>query len=351
MKGIIVNLNDIDIAEINMITAENKYKQISESKKIALKYLRECQSEYVYIKNRVLVNGIVFKNKSAAIKHYKVDAKSVTKKQNNGMSIEDAINTTIKNRRCAYESISVVVFGVEYSSIALALKSNRVDTGGRYKKVSNERDCSIGSAIEYMVEIAAYMENASRNKVFINPVSTLYQLECEMCGGKFVSRYKRKHCNRECELEAQRIRSREIYYSKDGVNQWKECRECGDTFEVSTHYRNHCSDKCIAISKKRNRKKHRTGTHRKRAMKYGVKYDSTVTLSAVKNRDGRRCLLCGRKTLKNNRSGYYHKNAAIGHIVAMCNGGDHLMNNVQLECAECNVNKGSMDYGQLRLEI
>lgn len=33
----------------------------------------------------------------------------------------------------------------------------------------------------------------------------------------------------------------------------------------------------------------------------------------------------------------------------MCNGGNHTMQNVQLECAECNTKKGSNNMGQLRL--
>ena len=47
--------------------------------------------------------------------------------------------------------------------------------------------------------------------------------------------------------------------------------------------------------------------------------------------------------LKKNISGYHKDNATIGHIISLSNGGNHSMDNVQLECMECNVKKGNRD--------
>ncbi len=63
-------------------------------------------------------------------------------------------------------------------------------------------------------------------------------------------------------------------------------------------------------------------------------------------------MICGKKTLKKNVSGYHPLNATIGHIVSLSKRvRGHTMSNVQLECHECNTLKGTRDYGQLRLDI
>ena len=54
-------------------------------------------------------------------------------------------------------------------------------------------------------------------------------------------------------------------------------------------------------------------------------------------------LICGKEVLKKNMSGYHKDNATIGHIISLSNGGNHSMNNIQLECMECNVKKGNRD--------
>jgi 5-methylcytosine-specific restriction endonuclease McrA len=89
--------------------------------------------------------------------------------------------------------------------------------------------------------------------------------------------------------------------------------------------------------------------HRKRARKFNCEYDSKTTLKAIRDRDGTKCLICGKKVKAKNLAGYHKDNATIGHIIAMSNGGSHTMSNVQLECMECNTKKGVKNSGQLRL--
>ena len=90
-------------------------------------------------------------------------------------------------------------------------------------------------------------------------------------------------------------------------------------------------------------------THRKRAKRLNAKYENGITVKALIERDGNKCLICKKKVLKVNKSGYHKDNATIGHIIAMCNGGEHTMRNVQLECMECNTKKGVKNGGQQRL--
>lgn len=84
--------------------------------------------------------------------------------------------------------------------------------------------------------------------------------------------------------------------------------------------------------------------YKQRCAKYGVEYDSSVTLDGVFYRDGGICRICGRTTdWSDNRyvfSGPTHP--TIDHIVPLSRGGSHTWGNVQLACHECNSKKGSM---------
>jgi len=90
-------------------------------------------------------------------------------------------------------------------------------------------------------------------------------------------------------------------------------------------------------------------SHRSRARKLNAKYESGITIFKLIKRDGGKCLICKKKVLSRNVSGYHKDNATIGHIVSMANGGSHTWSNIQMECMECNTKKGISNGGQLRL--
>ena len=73
------------------------------------------------------------------------------------------------------------------------------------------------------------------------------------------------------------------------------------------------------------------------------KSESGISINKLLKRDGTKCLICGKEVLKKNISGYHKDNATIGHIISLSNGGNHSMDNIQLECMECNVKKGNRD--------
>lgn len=188
--------------------------------------------------------------------------------------------------------------------------------------------------------------------------SLIYFNSCNNCGAKFTSKRKNsKYCNSdECTKERIRIYQ---YILKNGKTN-KTCKECKKEFEFyKSKYSSFCSDACSNSNikkrtKESNKKRKSLGlkekdNHRKRAKKYNTKYENGITISKLKERDGDKCLICNKKVLKNNVSGYHKLNATVGHIIAMCNGGNHTMQNVQLECMECNIKKGTKNEGQLRL--
>lgn len=176
--------------------------------------------------------------------------------------------------------------------------------------------------------------------------SKLHHNECARCNKIFIAKQKNNsYCSVTCYYQ---------YSLEVGIN---ECVVCSNMFKTKKPKEKCCSDECRVKHRKsrrakniRNskRKKKDNGTyekdsHRSRAKRLNAKYERGVTLSNIIKRDGNKCLICGKKVLDNNVSGYHKDNGTIGHIIAMCNGGEHTMRNVQLECMECNVKKGSND--------
>lgn len=152
-------------------------------------------------------------------------------------------------------------------------------------------------------------------------------------------------------IQAARKKQREL------ERQTKPCVQCGDMIPrgVGVAGKSLC-DGCrrlnVKDSKRRVKKKaiengtYTPYTHRKRARKFGAKYER-ITINKLMERDGDRCQVCRRKVRRTKK--YSKRQATIGHIVAMANGGDHVWSNVQLECNECNWKKGTTTQGQLRL--
>lgn len=122
-----------------------------------------------------------------------------------------------------------------------------------------------------------------------------------------------------------------------------QCKECGHVFsrfpKTDKHVRcPNCAARSMGGSQHVS-----IGGHRKRCKRYGAKFDKTVTLSRVIERDGNRCQICGCEC--NDQDLTYGcwgpTYPTIDHIVPLSKGGNHTMENVQLACARCNTKKSN----------
>lgn len=161
--------------------------------------------------------------------------------------------------------------------------------------------------------------------------------ECGTCGQVFTARiltqvYCAEACRPSAHYEPVRLAPR-------------ACKGCGAMFEPRNGYNTtFCSDACG----KRHARKVLGNKARKRAKRYGAKYEP-VNVLKVFERDGWRCGLCGRKTIKAKRGTCHPRAPELDHIVPISQGGEHSYRNVQCACRQCNGAKAAGAGGQLRL--
>lgn len=177
------------------------------------------------------------------------------------------------------------------------------------------------------------------------------KLRCKRCGHEF-NRYVDWNYEIRCpecyrrEVEARReAKADEI---KRHAVCFKRCEECGEAFVTKDVRARRCSDRCRRKNKNRKTKERRKriganarANHRKRARKYGVEYDPTVTLPKLIERDGMTCYLCGEECNPSDKA--WGTNGptypTIDHVIAMANGGGHTWGNVKVAHALCNSEK------------
>lgn len=124
------------------------------------------------------------------------------------------------------------------------------------------------------------------------------------------------------------------------------CQDCGGPFVV-VHGWWHGSTRCSDCTHRH----WKSGDHRIRARRYGVEYRA-IDPSAIYERDGWRCQLCGDKVETWVNGKINPKGATLDHIVPMARGGSHTEDNVQCACWACNVAKGAGSANdQLRLAV
>lgn len=132
------------------------------------------------------------------------------------------------------------------------------------------------------------------------------------------------------------------------------CKECGKEYTPRQYmesmglryYSNpgYCSHECK--KKNENRRGHKAkskDTHRKRAQRYGVAYDGSITLQRLIKRDGLKCCICGGECDLNDHEwaeNFGPTYPTIDHIIPMAQGGSHTWDNVQIAHAICNSKKG-----------
>lgn len=119
------------------------------------------------------------------------------------------------------------------------------------------------------------------------------------------------------------------------------CPDCNTPVEVRKTYCGQCRENRKRTHRKQQKRlNHRDrGNHRKRAKKYGVKYEPITFKKLRKQKPRTTCSYCDRKLIFDNRD-YNPLNATMDHIKPMANGGDHVVENLTICCSLCNSIKG-----------
>lgn len=120
-----------------------------------------------------------------------------------------------------------------------------------------------------------------------------------------------------------------------GTSKVKMCESCRRTVKAAIRQRN----------------KKQTGTYRKRCRVYGGSYNAEVTRGKVFERDGWRCHVCKRKTLRHWSNNHPREATVDHHPIPLSHGGDHDWHNVRCACRQCNSEKSNAWDGQKRLTL
>lgn len=259
-----------------------------------------------------------------------------------------------------------LVCGKEYKAHDLYSKyCSRVCQALRTKQLSEQkrkRICQVcgqefiaphpgGKALKGECGYGLYCSNecsgkAGRTKVngySIGDSCSVYFGECKVCGKWFGGRKRSTPalcCSTVC--------ASKLYGAKKKEYKKIICKECGKEFKNVYGVKNSvfCSRMCFIKNHKRNSD---GGKPRKRAKRYGVKYQY-VDVNKVFERDGWKCQICGKRTPKAMRGKNKHNSPELDHRIPMSNGGDHTYNNVQCACRACNGKKSNTsNIGQLPL--
>lgn len=174
--------------------------------------------------------------------------------------------------------------------------------------------------------------------------------KCFVCGCGFTAK---NHSQRRC-IKCSVPEPKNYYKPIKGTK--KNCKECRSEFVVmgcpEFPSLSFCSKRCANAVKRRTpwyKDAKKAGKDRRRARIKGAAVCESVSPIKVFSRDGWRCGICGRKTLKDKRGTSHPRAPELDHIVALANGGDHSYQNTQCACRECNRAKGATDFGQIPL--
>ena len=181
-------------------------------------------------------------------------------------------------------------------------------------------------------------------------VSAVYAGYCVGCSKAFVSKKKRLYCQKACRPACDkpshvlgRYYTPPVRTCKCCGLQWSAIRRTGPTAFCPS---NECQE--ARLKERRTSKLRGTKSHVQRAKKYGRRY-SYFNVLRVFARDKWTCKICGVKTPKSLRGKLVPAAPELGHIVALADGGDHVIENCQCECRACNAAKGTKAQGQMWL--
>lgn len=180
-------------------------------------------------------------------------------------------------------------------------------------------------------------------------VSAVYAGYCVTCGGAYCGKRERMYCTPACEPRySDTVYVLGVYYTPPV----RTCQHCGLQWSAIRRLgpSSYCqSPECQEAWRIAVRRAAAHKSHVERAKKHGRRY-GYFNVMRVFTRDKWRCQLCGAKTPKSLRGTTNPRAPEVGHIVAIANGGDHLIENIQCECRACNAAKGTAARGQTWLE-
>lgn len=191
-----------------------------------------------------------------------------------------------------------------------------------------------------------------------------HKVKCKRCGQvsikfKITRNFFCTHCIEDRREEKKKLKA--DTYAKQlamEAEKPKVCKECGGVFYSQYADSVYCSSYCKRKAK-RERQKERNpeaykqkkrkykgydhGKYIERAKKYGCAYEYGVTRKKVIERDGRKCMICGKTCDESDKSwgSFGPDYPTLDHIVPLSKGGAHSWDNVQCACGECNVKKGA----------
>lgn len=183
-------------------------------------------------------------------------------------------------------------------------------------------------------------------------------------GTKVNRYYECKECRKEQE------RHKTGYYTRDKPKTalelgYKQCPKCGEIKDASNYSKcksgkggiklaskcNQCRaiasracnrplyslDKKRANDRRLSVAKGSQSTHRNRAKRFGVEYN-TLNAQVIFERDNWTCYLCGVKVERAKK--YKPNRATLDHVIPLSKGGAHTYDNVKTCCNWCNSSKG-----------
>lgn len=250
------------------------------------------------------------------------------------------------------------VLGVNHAMVGKwARKAGIVRGKGGGCVARNNEIRSIGAAQERMARVRESL--GDRFEVVRETRKNSFLLRCLSCGHEFERNVDLRYqttcpeCQRreveqnERERETKREEERKMALMQRLVNLLAyehECPECGARFRSSNPSQLYCSESCRKRARWKRREKSlgSHGSHVKRAKRYGVEYDRSITLNKLIKRDGMTCYICGKTCTKDDkRWGTFGPDyPTIDHVIPLCKGGTHTWGNVRIACGECNDAKG-----------
>jgi len=171
---------------------------------------------------------------------------------------------------------------------------------------------------------------ASRKYVsFLRGLKALHFTSCVVCGNAFAKiRSQDRFCSDTCRKRWLVLYNRERNASQsDRIGKTKVCHECGNEFVLSysDKRQRYCSKECSK------RSTGRVARAVRRARIRSSTYDMIDPL-IVFERDGWRCMLCGKRTPRGKRGSLDDRAPELDHIVPLSRGGLHVYQNVQCAC-------------------
>lgn len=265
-------------------------------------------------------------------------------------------------------------YNVHPSTISKWMRQRGHKRGKGYSSIYHPERYRGRGKVKHISSEAAERRKQSNEQTFLEKFNAKYKgaftcveykgrhvgivVKCNICGSVFERRnnalYFQLTCN-ECRARAAKQKQEEIKAKKqtyirlckEELKKDKICKRCGKHYHSESPTSKYCSKRC------QKRANARACNHRQRARKYGVAYESGITLEKLIERDGLTCKICGGQCNLSDRTSTHVglSYPTIDHIIAMKNGGGHTWDNVQIAHMICNSTKQDLMLDELTEEV